>query len=217
MSALPPVRELRRLPAPFSRPQALAWDGKVLWMGSMATKKICAMDPVDWTAGWEVEAPGTPFGMAAVAGELRVLCGETEEDHRIIRRCLPGEGFDASFALPCPEDTGSQLGYDGRHLYVSQWYKQRVLRLTESGTVAEVIPCPHQICGQAVVGEHVFLMTTDDETTHDYFLTRIHLTTHEAVDVAMVPFQGRALAFDGANFWTNHREAHETVCFSIDG
>jgi hypothetical protein len=176
---------------------------------------VCAVAPVEWIAGWQVEAPGVPFGMTSVGAELRVLCGETSEDHRIIRRCLPGVGFDADFALPCPEDTGSQLGYDGANLYVSQWYNQRLLRLNAGGETECTLAVPHQICGQVIVGNDAYLMTTDDESTNDYFLTRIDLTTHAAVDIARVPFQARALAFDGVHFWTNHREAHETVCFTI--
>ncbi len=209
------IQELRRLPAPFPRPQALAWDGTSLWLSSMATKEICGMDPAAWTPTWKVAAPGVPFGMTAVGSELRVLCGETSEDNRIIRRCIPQQGFDADFALPCPDDTGSQLGYDGSSLYVSQWYNQRVLRLNAAGETDAVIASPHQICGQVIVGDFVYLMTTDDESTNDFFLTRIHLTTHLAEDVAKVPFQARALAFDGQHFWTNHREAHETVCFAL--
>ncbi len=217
MTSVQTIRETRRLFAPFQRPQALAWDGKSLWISSLATKKICAIEPISWTCGLETEAPGVPFGMTAVEGELRVLCGETAEDHRIIRRYVPHQGFDPEFALPCPDDTGSQLGYDGKNLYVSQWYNKRVLRLNAAGETEVSISSPHQICGQVIVGEFLFLMTTDDESTRDYFVTRIHLKTHEAVDVARVPFQARALAFDGNYFWTNHREAHETVCFAIPG
>ena len=212
---LPTIHEIRRLAAPFPRPQALAWDGKRLWISSMATGQIVAMDAAAWSMEWETEAPGVPFGMTAVEDGLRVLCGETGEDHRIIRRCMLQQGFDPCFAWPCPDDTGSQLGYDGQHLYVSQWYNQRILRLDAAGETAAIIPSPHQICGQVIVGDHVYLMTTDDESTQEYFLTKIHLTTHEAADIAKVPFQARALAFDGQNFWTNHREAHETVCFSV--
>ncbi len=214
--SLPIVREIRRLQSPFQRPQGLAWDGEQLWISSMATGALCAMDPATWTPAWETKAPGTPFGLTFAGGALLVLCGETSADHRIIRKCLPHHGFESSFGIPCPGDTGSQLGHDGTHLYVSQWYKQRVLRLDNAGIAIQSISSPHQICGQVIVGGHLYLMTTDDESTNDYFLTKIDLVTHEAVDVAMVPFQGRALAFDGTNFWTNHREAHQTVCFTVD-
>ena len=40
-------------------------------------------------------------------------------------------------------------------------------------------------------------------------------TNPEVVDVAKVPFAARSLTFDGENFWSNHRAANETVCFSI--
>jgi hypothetical protein len=154
--------------------------------------------------------------MTAVgSSDLRVLCGETEEDNRIIRKCNPNIGVNTTYALPCPEDTGSQLGFDGQHLYVSQWYNQRVLKLDDAGNVLETIPSPHQICGQVILNGYLYLMTTDDESTTDYFLTRINLATKAAEDIAQVPFQARALAHDGTHFWTNHREAHETVCFSV--
>ena len=211
------IQELRRLPAPFPRPQALAWDGAALWISSMATHQVGVMNVADWKLGWTTEAPGVPYGIAAVGGELRVLCGETSEDHRFIRRCVPNQGFDPDLGIPCPDDTGSQLGYDGRNLYVSQWYNQRVLRLDGVGAVQETLPSLHQICGQVIVGDFVYVMTTDDESTNDFMLTRIHLTTQQAEDIASVPFQARALAFDGTHFWTNHREAHETVCFGVEG
>src|SRR5512140_3368894 len=101
------IHELRRLTSPAPKPQSLAWDGTTLWMGSRQTHQIYAIDPKVWTVRWQVAAPGTPYGMTAFGGELRVLCGETADDHRIIRRCLPYHGFDAKFALPCPDDTGS--------------------------------------------------------------------------------------------------------------
>jgi hypothetical protein len=211
------IHEVRRLSSPFQRPQGIAWDGTALWISSMATKQVGAMDVATWKLGWSTEAPGVPFGITSVGNELRVLCGETSEDNRIIRRCVPNEGFDPDFGLPCPDDTGSQLGYDGQNLYVSQWYNQRVLRLSESGEVLDIYPSPHQICGQVINGDFIYLMTTDDESTTDFILTRIHLATKRADDVAKVPFQARALAFDGTHFWTNHREAHETVCFTADG
>ena len=37
--------------------------------------------------------------------------------------------------------------------------------------------------------------------------------TGEFTDLARIPFAARALAYDGARFWTNHREANEIVAF----
>jgi len=212
-----PIKELQRLDSPAPTPQALAYSKGHLWMGSLQTKKIYQLDTTSLRILWETDAPGSPFSIAVVGEELRVLLGETEEDNRIIRRCLPNEGFDPQCALHCPDDTGSQLGYDGENLYVSQWYKQSVLKLGSEGQVEATYQVPHGICGQVILGTNIYLITTDDETTNEYFLTRIDLSGSEPKieDLASIPFPARALAHDGHNFWTNHRAANQIVCFNL--
>ena len=83
------VHELQRLTSPAPKPQALAWDGASLWMGSLATQRLYAINPATWTTGWECAAPDKPWGMTACAGELRVICSEGAEDNRVILRCVP--------------------------------------------------------------------------------------------------------------------------------
>jgi hypothetical protein len=210
------VEELLRLPSPAPRPQSLAFDGETLWMGSLETQRIYALDAHRWTVREEIQAPGKPYGMTVVGDELRVLCSETDEDHRVIRRFIPGHGFRTQSAIPCPDDTGSQLAFDGDRLYVSQWYNRKVLSLDEKGEVGTVIQAPHGICGLVVVDGCFYLATTDDETTDDYWLTRIDARGEQPKieDVARIGFKARALAFDGERFWTNHREQHEIVAFA---
>ena len=210
------IQELQRLTSPAPKPQSLAWDGATLWMGSRETRHIYAIDPVTWTVGGDTAAPGMPWGMTAVGDELRVLCGETADDNRIIRRFIPGHGFDGKFGIPCPDDTGSQMGYDGQRLHVSQWYRKRVLALGDDGEVERVIEVPHGICGQVFVDGFLYLVTTDAEETTDYWLTRVDLrpATPKIEDLAHIPFAARALAFDGTNFWTNHREQNQIVSFA---
>ena len=210
------IQELQRLASPAAKPQSLAWDGATLWMGSRETKCIYAINPTTWTVGWKTSAPGTPYGMTVVGAELRVLCGETADDNRIIRRCIPGQGFDGKFGIPCPDDTGSQLGYDGQRLHVSQWYPKKVLALGSAGKVEQVIHVPHGICGQVFVDGFIFLVTTDAEETNDYWLTRVDLrpATPVTVDLVRIPFAARALAYDGTRFWTNHRELNQIVSFA---
>src|SRR5665213_1337000 len=87
------IEELLRLPSPAPRPQALAFDGTHLWMGSLETHRLYAIDPRTWTVGDEAQAPGKPYGMTVVGDELRVLCSEGPDDNRIIRRFIPGHGF----------------------------------------------------------------------------------------------------------------------------
>jgi len=38
--------------------------------------------------------------------------------------------------------------------------------------------------------------------------------TPKIEDLARIPFQARALAWDGKRFWTNHRERHQIVSFA---
>jgi hypothetical protein len=210
------VEELLRLPSPAPRPQSLAFDGETLWMGSLETQRLYAIDRQRWTVREEVQAPGLPYGMTVIGDELRVLCGETADDHRIIRRFIPGHGFRSQDAIPCPDDTGSQLGFDGDRLYVSQWYNKKVLSLDEHGHVGTIIDVPHGICGMVIVEGCFYLATTDDESTDDYWLTRIDARNGKPKidDVARIGFKARALAFDGERFWTNHREQHEIVAFA---
>jgi hypothetical protein len=59
-------------------------------------------------------------------------------------------------------------------------------------------------------------LTTEDESTNDYWVTRVTKNGSYAIDdVAHVSFPARALAFDGKQFWTNHREADQIVSFSL--
>jgi hypothetical protein len=210
------ITELQRLDSPAPKPTSLAWDGSILWMGSRAAKRIYAINPVTWTVIWEAPAPGTPYGMTAIKGELRVLCGETAEDHRFVRRCIPMKGFDAEFGIPCRDDTGSQLGYDGSRLHMSQWYLRKVLALGAEGWVERLANVPHGICGQVFVGGFLYLLTTDEEERGDYWVTRVDLrpAMPEFEDLVRIPFPARALAFDGTRFWTNHREQNQIVSFA---
>lgn len=209
------IQELKRLTSPAPKPQSLAWDGATLWMGSRETKRLYAINPATWTVSWEREAPGVPYGLTFVGPELRVLCGETADDNRIIRRCVPGQGFDPDFKIPCPDDSGAQLGWDGRRLHVSQWYAKKILSLGADGKVERVIVAPHGICGQVFVDGFIYLVTTDAEATTDYWLTRVdpRPATPQIDDLVRIPFAARALAFDGKNFWTNHREQNQIVSF----
>ena len=212
------ITETVRMLSPAPLPQSLAYDGESLWMGSIETCRIYAIDPLHWTVREEAQAPGKPWGMTAMGDELRVLCGEGTDDNRVIRRFVPGHGFKNEGAIPCPDDTGSHLGYDGDRLYLSQWYNKRVLSLDAAGAVGTVIEAPHGIAGQVVFGGTFYLLTTDDEDGEEYFITRIDARNGkpQAEDVARVPFHARALAYDGSRFWTNHRENNEIVAFTFE-
>jgi hypothetical protein len=209
------VKESLRLPSPAPRPQSIAFDGEKLWMGSIETSRVYALDPHQWTVLEEMPAPGKPWGMTVVGDELRVICGETAEDNRIVRRYVPGHGFKTHEAIVCPDDTGSQLSYDGVRIYISQWYNKRLLGVDEKGTVVKTIPVPRGVCGQTFCDGAFYVLTTDDEETNEYFLGRVTVNGSAAYEeLARVPFQGRGLAFDGSRFWSNHREYNQIVAFT---
>ena len=215
-TALQDIVELLRVDAPTLRPQAIAFDGTSLWLGSVATERLYALAPKTWTVTDEMSLPGKPWGMTVVGDELRVLLGQTDEDHRTIFRVIPGHGLRNSSAIPCPDDTGSHLSYDGERLYVSQWYNKRIIALDDAGRPGTVVDCLHEIAGHTIVGGCFYCVTTDDETSGLYYLTRIDArgAIPTSVDLATIPFHARGLAFDGERFWTNDREIHQTVCFA---
>lgn len=218
-TTLKTITEVMRMPSPAPRPQALAADGGVLWMGSLDTCRLYAIDIAHWTVRDETQAPGKPYGTTVMGDELRVLLSEGEDDHRIIRRYIPGHGFKNEGAIGCPDDTGSQLAFDGDRLYVSQWYNRKIISLDANGNVGSVIEAPHGICGLTIAGGVFYVLGTDDEDGNRYFLTRIDARngSPKIEDLAHVNFQGRALAYDGSRFWSNHREKHEIVAFTVEG
>ena len=210
------IEVLLRLPAPAPRPQSLAFDGQTLWMGSIMTQRIYAIEPHEWTAREEAQAPGNPWGMTVVGDDLYVLCGIPPSDDRVIRKLTPGRGFHSHNLFACPDDTGSQLSYDGDRLYISQWYRKRIVSVDERGTPGTIIDLPHEICGQVIVDGRFYCLCTDDEESGEYFLTRVDARSGSPKidDLAAIDFDARALAWDGEKFWTNHREQNEMVAFA---
>ena len=212
------VVETSRRRAPFEKPQSVALDGTSLWIGSIATNKVYRMNPQTLEISEQFDAPGKPWGMTRLpSGELRLICGEGSDDDRFVRRFSPGSGFAGSDGFRCPDGTGSQLSFNGTRLFISQWYNRRLLGVDDKGNIVETIVVPHQICGQTYVDGAFYLVTVEDETTTDYWITRVAPADGKPhiEDVAHVPFAARALAFDGKQFWTNHREAGEIVSFRL--
>jgi sugar lactone lactonase YvrE len=210
------INEVLRVAAPAPRPQAIAFDGTLLWVGSIERDRLYALDPHHWTVREEIAVPGKPYGMTVLGDELRVILSQGDEDHRTIYRVTPGRGWHQSGAIPCPDDTGSHLSYDGDRLYVSQWYDKKIVAVDGAGRAGTTVVLPHEICGHTIVGGKFYCLTTDDETSGRYYLTRVDArgAAPQIDDIATLAFDARGLAYDGERFWTNHREAHQTVAFT---
>jgi hypothetical protein len=119
-------------------------------MGSRDLRRIYAIDVETWTVVKETDAPGIPWAAVATNGTLRFTVGERAEDDRYLRSYDPASGF-GEVRIACPEFTGSYLSFDGDHLYLSQWYKHRILKLDASGNILRTINIGAEICGHVFV------------------------------------------------------------------
>ena len=217
------IIEKRRLPSPAITPQALAWDGEALWMGSRDLRRIYKIDTEGWTVREEMAAPGIPWAAVATGDALRFTIGEGAEDDRYIRRFVPGTGFAEEDRFACPDFTGSYLSYGGDHLYLSQWYKHRILKLDSRGSILRVIEAGEEICGHTFVDGLIYVLRGSEQPdgpnrTGEYWhIARLDPREEapKVEDLARVPFACRSLTFDGTNFWTNHRAANEIVSFVL--
>jgi len=215
---LPTILEQRRLPSPAVAPQALAWDGKraVLWMGSRDLRRVYAIDPAEWKVTEDIEAPGIPWAAVSTNGSIRFTIGEGTNDDRYIRLFVPVTGFSDTERIACPEFTGSYLSYDGGNIYLSQWYKHRILKLDTKGNILRAIDAGAEISGHTFVDGMIYVLRGTEENGESWTIAQLDLSEErpEIKDLATVPFACRSLTFDGEHFWSNHRSANEIVAFS---
>lgn len=214
---LPTIIEGGRFPSPAAAPQALAWDGNKLWMGSRDLRRIYLIVPKTWEVLDEKEPPGIPWAAVATNGTLRFTIGEGPNDDRYIRRFVPGVGFSEADKIACPEFTGSYLSYDGENLYLSQWYKHRILKLDANGNIVRAIDVDAEVSGHAFVDGMVYVLRGTEQNGESWSIARLNPREEkpEVKDIAIVPFACRSLTFDGASFWSNHRAANEIVSFAL--
>jgi hypothetical protein len=208
------INELLRLPSPAPLPFGLASDGEMLWMASRETQRLYKIDRAKWTVGEEIPMPGKGFGMTMIGDELRVIIGHGEEDDRYIHRFIPGHGFKGE-TVACPEHTGAHLAFDGDTLFVSQAHNRRILALDASGAVVREIPLERVPVGMTIAQGFFYLITSDAEFENlEFWKVDAHGEKPVVTVLASVPFDARALTFDGTRFWTSHRDNNEIVAFT---
>ena len=213
------VIEKRRLTSPATTPQALAWDerNKTLWMGSRDLRRIYVIDPEDGSILEQREAPGIPWAAVVLNGELRFTIGEGADDDRYIYRYTAEDGFSKLFA--CPELTGSYLSFDGKNLYMSQWYKKWVLKFDDEGNVLREIDVGAEICGHTFVNGSLYVLRGQEKPNEDWRIARLNPKEEKPAveDIAVVPFASRSLVFDGERFWSNYRAKDTIISFTLPG
>ena len=216
MLGLPVITEKERLLSPATTPQALAWHRGDLWFGSRDLRRIYRMDRANWRVADEIEAPGIPWAAVSAGDALWFTLGMGDDDNRYLRRYVPGAGF-AGDGIPCPEFTGSYLSCDGEHLYLSQWYNFRILKLDSQGNILREIAIGAEISGHTFVNGMIYVLRGTEQGEGDWRLARLNPqeSTPRVEELARVPFQCRSLAFDGESLWTNHREADRIVRFAL--
>jgi hypothetical protein len=209
----------KRLLSPAVTPQALAWDDKrgLLWMGSRDLRRIYAIDSKKWQVVQELEAPGIPWAAVASDGTLQFTIGVDPEDDRYIRQFTPKAGFREGDGIACPEFTGSYLSYDGQNLYLSQWYKHRILKLDSEGNIIRVIDVGAEVCGHTFVDGMIYVLRGAEKPNEAWRIACLdpQEDTPEVKDLAVVPFASRSLTFDGERFWSNHRAENEIISFAV--
>jgi len=214
------IRNIQRRPALMTTPQALAWDGKLLWLSSRDFGTLYQVDPEQWSIVDEVDPPGIVWAAVLTNDGWRFTLGKGLNDDRYVYRYVPNEGFTKLFA--CPEFTGSYLSFDGDHCYLSQWYKGQIHQIDDSGKIQRTIEVGAETCGHTFSDGKLYVLRGRENKdvpgkAEEWRIARVdHRESASPVeDVATVPFASRSLAFDGKRFWSNHRAANETVSFTI--
>src|SRR5438874_947661 len=162
-------------------------------MGSRDLRRIYGIDVRTWTIFREAEPPGIPWAAVATNGSLRFTIGEGHEDDRYIRRFISSVGFSGTDRIACPEFTGSYLSYDGEHLYLSQWYKHRILKLDVSGRIIRVIEFGAEISGHVFVEGILYVLRGTEQEGERWFISRLDPRQENPVvkDIATVSFACR--------------------------
>ena len=217
-SAVPPLKELVRVPSPAALPQSLAFDGELLWIGSWETSRIYAISPKHGNVLEETAAPGKPVGSTVVGDELRFIVSENgDDDNRFIRRFIPGHGFKSHDAKPCPDDTGSFLAYDGRRLWLSQRYKKRVIELDAQLAPLRTIEVGEQILGFTFARDLMYFSTWLGKERGGCRIASLDpsVAAPSLRFVAAAPFVAVSLARDGDRLWTNDSKGGAVVAFEL--
>src|SRR5262249_61382090 len=77
------IKEKRRFGSPAVTPQALAWDGRALWMSSRDLGTLYKIDIEKWKVVDEVDPPGIVWEAVAGKGMMAFTIGKGLNDDRL--------------------------------------------------------------------------------------------------------------------------------------
>src|SRR5947207_1945646 len=92
------IVEERRLKAPTITPQALAWDGRALWLSSRDLGTLQKIDVERWLATDELDPPGIVWAAVVTNGAMHLTIGKGLNDDRFVYRYDSKNGFKKVFA-----------------------------------------------------------------------------------------------------------------------
>jgi hypothetical protein len=212
--------------SPGPAPQALTFFGGNLWMGSRDARRLYQLEPQTGEIRSEQECPGIPWAAVPTGDAIRFTIGEGPNDDRYIveytgrfsdgkEKARGRDGLPAKFA--CPDFTGSYLSWDGKSLYLSQWYKHHILQYDGDGKVSRSIEIGDEISGHTCANGKTYVLRGTEQNGENWRIARFDPAVQrpEVRDIARVPFACRSLTFDGTHFWSNHRAADAIVAFSL--
>ena len=220
-NGLPNIVERKRIASPTITPQALAYEYDYLWMSSRDLGTLYKIQMDTWKVAQEIDPPGVVWAAVSSGnGEMCFTIGKGLNDDRYIYRYVANQGFTKLFA--CPDFTGSYISFDGKHLYMSQWYEERILKFDAQGNILREIDIGAEICGHTFLNGSIYVLRgrenkNQPNKSEEWRIARLDLKQEspQVDDLAAVPFAARSLTFDGENFWSNHRAVNETMSFSL--
>jgi hypothetical protein len=215
------IIEKRRLPAPCVAPQTVAWDGNQLWMSSRDLGMLYRIEAGNGLkVVEEIDPPGVIWAGVSTNDGWRFTIGKGLNDDRYVYRYTAADGFTKLFA--CPDFTGSYVSFDGKHLYLSQWYTGEIHQLDDEGNISRTINVGAEICGHTFADGLLYVLRGKENKdipirAEEWRIARLDPTEKipNVEDLASVPFASRSLTFDGEKFWSNHRVANETIAFTL--